>query len=70
MIQFQELNKLYNQLMPKKEEKGKPKKVIVDEILKMTSGILAQVSMLFNIKTKSLLRLQESMMVVELFKDA
>jgi len=70
VIQFQELNKLYNQLMPKKEEKGKPKKVIVDEILKMTSGILAQVSMLFNIKTKSLLRLQESMMVVELSKDA
>jgi len=43
VVRFQKLNKLYNDLMAKKEKTDKVKKGVVDEILKIASGVLVQV---------------------------
>jgi len=44
VVRFQKLNKLYNDLMAKKEKTDKVKKGVVDEILKIASGVLVQIS--------------------------
>lgn len=46
-VKFNQLNKLYNELMLRKVSKdARPKKVVVDDVIRMTSGIMAQVQYL------------------------
>ena len=43
-VKFNQLNKLYNELMVRKTVKNsRTKKAVVDDVLRMTSGVLAQV---------------------------